>query len=91
MSPMISSSANSTAATGVLKAADKRAGRADRHEIPNALRRQTAASGQSTEARPAPICTDGPSRPIEWPEPMQSTPVRNLPNGTRVGITPPAR
>ena len=34
---------------------------------------------------PAPICTEGPSRPIEWPDPMQSTPVRNLPIGTRAG------
>ena len=84
MSPMISSSANSTAATGVLNAA------ASAPAAPTGTSSRTR-SGDSrshrptTEAMPAPICTEGPSRPIEWPDPMQSTPVRNLPIGTRAG------
>ena len=40
---------------------------------------------------PAPIWTDGPSRPMECPEPTQSTPVMNFPIGIRAGITPPFR
>jgi len=42
----------------------------------------------TSDARPAPIWTDGPSRPIEWPEPMHSTPVMTLPNGTRPRMMP---
>ena len=57
----------------------QRAGRADGHEIPDALAARGRSHRPMTEARPAPICTDGPSRPIEWPEPMHSTPVMNLP------------
>ena len=87
---MISSSAKSTAATGVLKAA------ASAPAAPTGTRSLTRAGDSrsqrpTTDARPAPICTDGPSRPIEWPEPMHSTPVMNLPSGTRAGMTPPCR
>lgn len=39
----------------------------------------------------APICTEGPSRPIERPDPMHSTPVRNFSIGTRAGMCPPCR
>ena len=63
----------------------QRAGGADRHEIAHALAATDCSQRPISDARPAPICTDGPSRPIEWPEPMHSTPVRNLPNGTRAG------
>ena len=38
----------------------QRAGGADRHEIAHALAATDAATGRSTDARPAPICTDGP-------------------------------
>ena len=88
MSPMISSRANKTAAIGVLNAAAsapaaptgtssfKRAGDSRNH-------------WPITDAMPDPIWTDGPSRPIEWPDPMHNTAVRNLPTGTRAGITPP--
>ncbi len=44
-----------------------------------------------TEASPAPICTDGPSRPMEWPAAMVSAPVRNFPMGVRARMTPPER
>ena len=43
---MISSSANSTAATGVLKAADERAGGADRDSSRTRCGEQAAATGQ---------------------------------------------
>ena len=87
MSPMISSSANSTAATGVLKAADRAAA------APIGTRLCTRAGDRRshrprTDAMPAPICTDGPSRPMECPDPTQRAPVRNLPMTTRPGITP---
>ena len=36
----------------------------------------------------APIWTEGPSRPIECPEPTHRAPVRNFPTTTRPGITP---
>ena len=90
MSPMISSSANRTAATGVLNAA------ASAPAAPTGTRSRTRCGGRrshrpTTDASPAPIWTEGPSRPIEWPDPMHSTPVRNLPIGTRAGMTPPAR
>ncbi len=90
MSPMISSSVKITAATGVLNAADSAPA------VPTAIRSLTRF-GESfsrwpiTDAMPPPICTDGPSRPMEWPDAMHSTPVMNFPMGTRAGITPPCR
>ena len=88
MSPMISSSAKITAAIGVLNAA------ASAPAAPTGTSSLTRAGGRrnhrpTNEAMPAPICTDGPSLPIECPDPMHSTPVRNLPNGTLQGMTPP--
>ena len=44
----------------------------------------------SHDAIPAPICTEGPSRPIEWPDPMHRMPVMNLPSGT-IGLMTPDR
>ena len=69
-SPMISSSVNSTAATGVLNAA------ASAPVAPTETSARTRAGGSRShrpmaEAMPAPIWTDGPSRPIEWPEAMR--------------------
>ena len=68
MSPMSSSSAKITAATGVLNAA------ARAPAAPTGTSSWTRCGGRPThrpitEARPAPICTDGPSRPIECPDP----------------------
>ena len=64
MSPMISSSANNTAATGVLNAA------ARAPAAPTGTRSRVRAGGRrsqrpATDAIPAPIWTEGPSRPIE--------------------------
>ena len=67
----------------------ERSGGADRHQDRGRAAGERPSQRPITDARPAPICTDGPSRPIEWPDPMHSTPVMNLPNGTRPGMTPP--
>ena len=88
MSPMISSSAKSTAATGVLNAA------ASAPVAPTGTRSRMRFGDSSSQrptaaAAPAPIWTDGPSRPIDWPEPIVSTPSRNLPIVTRPRIAPP--
>ena len=87
MSPTISSSANSSAAMGVLNAAESAAA------APTGTRFFTLVGERCSqrpiiEARPAPICTDGPSRPMECPAPMQSTPVMNLPTVVRARMTP---
>src|SRR5271165_649610 len=87
MSTMISSRAKMTAATGVLHAADRAAAAA------TGIRLCARAGDRLNhlpmeDARLAPICTEGPSLPMEWPDPMQSTPVRNLPKATRPGMLP---
>ena len=89
-SPMSSSSAKMTAATGVLNAA------ASAPAAPTGTSSRTRCGGRPThrpmaDARPAPICTEGPSRPIECPDPTHSTPIRNFPRGTSRGIMPPWR
>ena len=66
MSPMISSRENSTAAIGVLNAAASAA------DAPTGMSQRTCAvlspsRRAITDAIPAPMCTDGPSRPSAMP------------------------
>ena len=75
----------STAAMGVLKAAERAAAPADTRFLTLVGERRNQRP--MTEASPAPMCTEGPSRPSERPAPMQRAPVRNFPTGVRTWIT----
>ncbi len=86
----ISSSAKNTPAIGVLNVA----------EIPPAAPQatrslscdsETRVSWPSTEPRADPICTIGPSRPTEPPEPIHSAEASDFTIGTWARMRPPAR
>ena len=86
-SPMISSSENNTAAIGVLNAAASAA------EQPTGTSAFTCFATQSQIARdhrsdPAPICTDGPSRPSAMPLASEAEQQKNLPTTVRSVMRP---
>ena len=84
---MISSSENSTAAMGVLNAAASAAAppTGTSHRTCSLLSPSRRAI---TEARPAPICTEGPSRPSAMPLASDTEQQRNLPTTVRNEIRP---
>jgi hypothetical protein len=84
---MISSSEKSTAAIGVLNAAASAA------DAPTGMSQRTWAvlrptRRATTDAMPAPMCTDGPSRPSAMPLANDVAQQRNLPNTVRRVMRP---
>ena len=84
---MISSSANVTAAIGVLKAAAMAAAAPTGNWF-ICLRRGIENIREMTFDSAAQICTVGPSRPRLAPEPTQSAEITALPAATRIGTLP---
>ena len=87
MSPMISSSENSTAAIGVLNAAASAA------DAPTGTSQRTCAvlspsRRAITDAMPEPMCTDGPSRPSAMPLASDVEQQTNLPTTVRSEMRP---
>ncbi len=87
MSPRISSSENSTAAIGVLKAAASAAAHPAGISARTCSRRSPNARA-STDAIPAPICTDGPSRPSAMPLASDVEQQKNFPSTVRSEMYP---
>ncbi len=86
----ISSSAKNTPAIGALNVAEIPPA------APQATSRRSCDSGSrkswpATEPRAEPICTIGPSRPTEPPEPMQRADASDLTMGTCGRMRPPSR
>ncbi len=78
ISPITSSSENSTAAMGVLNAAAIAAD-APMGTRARTLRGESPSLRPSTDAMPAPTCTDGPSRPSAMPLASVMEHMLNLP------------
>src|ERR1051326_4028768 len=79
---------NVTAAMGALNAAAIPAA-APTGKSRLRLSRESAAACPRLLAMPAQICTVGPSRPSDDPEPICNTPTRNLPTDSFKGTRPP--
>ncbi len=77
-SPTTSSTVNVTAAIGALKAAAMPAA-APTGSSRLKWSRESAAARPSRLAMPAQICTVGPSRPSDAPEPICKMPTKNFP------------
>ena len=82
ISPITSSSVNSTAAIGVLNAAASAAA-APIGTSARTLRGESPSRRPSTEAIPALTCTDGPSRPSAMPLASVMEHMLNLPSTVR--------
>ena len=67
------------------------AGGAARDEQPQLRLRAPARAGRVTEPSAEPICTIGPSRPTEPPEPMHTADASDFTIGTCGRIRPPSR
>jgi hypothetical protein len=84
---MTSSMTNNTAEMGALNAAARPAA-APTGAISRSFSRESLRRRPKTEAKLAPICKDGSSGPSEWPDPMASDAVMNLPIAVRKGMYP---
>ncbi len=83
--PITSSMTNSTAVIGELNAADSPAA-APIGATRRIRSRDRFSLRPNSEASPAPICSDGSSGPSDWPLPMASAEVKNLPITVRNGM-----
>ena len=85
--PITSSITNSTAEIGALNAAASPAA-APTGAISRMRSRDNRICRPSTDARHAPICSDGSSGPSECPDPIASAAVMNFPIAVRNGMCP---